>query len=722
MQCIKNYLSKRLAHLGEKTGIEKDSSSLAAQPETGHAVPINDQSHILGIQTPQTKSQAPRIQYLPTHKDMTELRPNRMDQNAKAGSQSRIYSTSTPHSFTSHAFDMSKGPILWDRESRMRGPTVTLATEQYSDPEHEVSLKSGKDGSAHIFRPLEDYIVASFTSKECINTSFTTSRPLLASCAASECTKRARGVFTDDRHLQSSMQLSEMDAKTLLLGDFAENGSWWTGDDELRTLPGRSQPCQKNSLVEVLTVESDTGSQKSPRIDWTQLSEWYHMVLHAGSEWKQHLHDIVHQNPSDAMYERLSRTEIDEIGDQILEAQSHAQRVLLKATESLLKRPGAPLKEPSDIRFLLIILANPLLYPSTTSSDQARHSRSSSQSIECLPSNTASNPLQLPCGASSTLPTASSYDHGRGAWKHSGIIKRILGLLSNLPNECHHHLVAWFSRFSDRHFEKIVELVGSFVTYRLMRRKGKQRDMEQDPIAALVPSLDATGLGASAALHPALGASGQHKKRPDKSRKLVIYSDDWQIKAAARVMALLFSANHTGTVGHQRSHQRDQIVATSTFYNTLLDYCDLIADFEAWESRRGKFAFCQYPFFLSIWAKIQIMEYDARRQMEVKAREAFFDSIMTRTAVNQYLVLRIRRDCLVEDSLKGVSEVVGSGSEEIKKGLRIEFKGEEGIDAGGLRKEWFLLLVREVFNPEHGEKPINFSSDKYSLSHRNVHL
>jgi E3 ubiquitin-protein ligase HECTD2 len=49
-----------------------------------------------------------------------------------------------------------------------------------------------------------------------------------------------------------------------------------------------------------------------------------------------------------------------------------------------------------------------------------------------------------------------------------------------------------------------------------------------------------------------------------------------------------------------------------------------------------------------------------------------------------------------------VSEVVGSGGEDIKKGLRIVFKGEEGIDAGGLRKEWFLMLVRDVFNPDHG--------------------
>lgn len=65
-----------------------------------------------------------------------------------------------------------------------------------------------------------------------------------------------------------------------------------------------------------------------------------------------------------------------------------------------------------------------------------------------------------------------------------------------------------------------------------------------------------------------------------------------------------------------------------------------------------------------------------------------------------------RRDCLVEDSLKSVSEVVGSGSEDIKKGLKIDFVGEEGVDAGGLRKEWFLLLTREIFDPQHGKSPL----------------
>jgi hypothetical protein len=35
-------------------------------------------------------------------------------------------------------------------------------------------------------------------------------------------------------------------------------------------------------------------------------------------------------------------------------------------------------------------------------------------------------------------------------------------------------------------------------------------------------------------------------------------------------------------------------------------------------------------------------------------------------------VLKVRRECLIEDSLKGVSEVVGTGQEEIKKGLTMK--------------------------------------------------
>lgn len=268
----------------------------------------------------------------------------------------------------------------------------------------------------------------------------------------------------------------------------------------------------------------------------------------------------------------------------------------------------------------------------------------------------------------------------------------------------------------------MTDLIGSFVTYRLTRQHGRRPKREElDPTAGLIPTL---GSGSSAHLHDALDpqrARGAAKKADNKPKQ-VQYDDDWQIRAAARVMSILFTANSKARMRRTDSPvdfvtkgRRGRFMDISDFYNTLLDYSDLVSDFEAWESKKAKFAFCQYPFFLSIWAKIQIMEYDTRRQMESKAREAFFNSILRSTSISQYLVLKVRRECLVEDSLTGVSEVLGSGGEDLKKGLRIEFKGEEGVDAGGLRKEWFLLLVRDVFNPEHGE---TLSSEEYGTANK----
>ncbi|EEP81739.1 conserved hypothetical protein [Uncinocarpus reesii 1704] len=301
--------------------------------------------------------------------------------------------------------------------------------------------------------------------------------------------------------------------------------------------------------------------------------------------------------------------------------------------------------------------------------------------------------------------------------RRSVIMKRTIGLLSNLPGECHRSLVSWFSRLPESQFRRLVDLVGSFVTHRLnraqKRRPSKSARLE-DNLGEFVPTFSGPNTTTPAQLHSALQRDNISKS-PNPEYKNLSYSDDWQIKAAARVMALLFRANyashgrrmeHPMLHGPHDIHDRLHMIPINAFYSTLLDYSDLITDFEAWESRSGKFTFCQYSFFLSIWAKIRILEHDARRQMEAKAREAFFDSILGRRGTSQYLVLKVRRECLVEDSLRGVSEVVGSGQEEIKKGLRIEFVGEEGVDAGGLRKEWFLLLVREVFDPLNGSDMI----------------
>ena len=39
---------------------------------------------------------------------------------------------------------------------------------------------------------------------------------------------------------------------------------------------------------------------------------------------------------------------------------------------------------------------------------------------------------------------------------------------------------------------------------------------------------------------------------------------------------------------------------------------------------------------------------------------------------------------------------------DLKKKVKVKFAGEPGLDMGGLTKEWFLLLVRKIFQPEYG--------------------
>jgi E3 ubiquitin-protein ligase HECTD2 len=424
-------------------------------------------------------------------------------------------------------------------------------------------------------------------------------------------------------------------------------------------------------------------TSRSPHINWEQVAVWYDTVISAAETWTS-VYDDLYRLES---FNPLSAEELDEIEHDLLAAQEHVQRTLLKATEVLLKRPGRPMADPDDVRFLLILMANPLLHAN------ARYFRGTRQ-------------------GPGTADAQVGIRGGPVSGQHSGVIKRIVGLMANSSNACHAHLTAWFARFSESRFLQTKDFVSGYLTYRMLRQEGKKQDGKFDITSGLIPSM---GVGQSAAsLHAALGTSRSSKQQKHQPKKKPVYHEDWQIRAASRVLSLLFAANNS-QARRSESHPGDPVpvlrdgvqaqgqrLHISDFYISMIDYADLIADFDAWESKRGKFAFCQYPFLLSMWAKTQILEHDARRQMMSKARDAFFDSIMTRKNVTQYLTLDVRRDCLVEDSLTSVSEVIGSGSEDIKKRLRIVFKGEEGYDAGGLRKEWFLLLVREVFNPDHG--------------------
>ncbi len=46
---------------------------------------------------------------------------------------------------------------------------------------------------------------------------------------------------------------------------------------------------------------------------------------------------------------------------------------------------------------------------------------------------------------------------------------------------------------------------------------------------------------------------------------------------------------------------------------------------------------------------------------------------------------------------------------DLKKKLKVTFAGEPGLDMGGLTKEWFLLLIRQIFQPDYGKCTVIFA-------------
>ena len=65
---------------------------------------------------------------------------------------------------------------------------------------------------------------------------------------------------------------------------------------------------------------------------------------------------------------------------------------------------------------------------------------------------------------------------------------------------------------------------------------------------------------------------------------------------------------------------------------------------------------------------------------------------------NLYCVLRVRRDNLLYTTLSQLT----SKSDDLKKPLKVVFEGEEGVDEGGVRKEFFQLIVRQLFDVNYG--------------------
>ncbi|KAG2488735.1 hypothetical protein HYH03_012734 [Edaphochlamys debaryana] len=162
----------------------------------------------------------------------------------------------------------------------------------------------------------------------------------------------------------------------------------------------------------------------------------------------------------------------------------------------------------------------------------------------------------------------------------------------------------------------------------------------------------------------------------------------------------------------------------SAFYNDAVNHEDfnLKEDFRKWKHpHKYDFCFCKFPFMYDPAAKARILQMENQMSQVNELHSALFRGLFgggggaltgPMPDLCPFLVLRVRRGpYLVQDTLIQIHRAKETDS--LKKPLKVKFIGEEGVDEGGVAKEFFQLLVRQLFNPDYGM----FTADPASHLH-----
>ncbi|XP_029003955.1 ubiquitin-protein ligase E3A [Betta splendens] len=136
---------------------------------------------------------------------------------------------------------------------------------------------------------------------------------------------------------------------------------------------------------------------------------------------------------------------------------------------------------------------------------------------------------------------------------------------------------------------------------------------------------------------------------------------------------------------------------------SLNDVVEMDKDFTFFKvNAETKFSFQSCPFVLSVITKSQGLYYDNRIRMYSERRLTALYSVVQGQQPNPYLKLKVRRDHIIDDALVRLEMISMENPSDLKKQLFVEFEGEQGVDEGGVSKEFFQLVLEEIFNPDIG--------------------
>lgn len=158
-----------------------------------------------------------------------------------------------------------------------------------------------------------------------------------------------------------------------------------------------------------------------------------------------------------------------------------------------------------------------------------------------------------------------------------------------------------------------------------------------------------------------------------------------------------------------RSNQEVERLQASDFINEVLsDKLNLKLMAALYYTHKNRpptpqrpFLILEYPFLFSTEAKVDVLQEECAtnqqseiiNQINAGLQQGNFANFLN--PQHMHLNITVRRSNVLEDALNKLS----NQGKNLKKPLKVHFAGEAGVDAGGVRKEFFGLLIKELFNP-----------------------
>lgn len=173
----------------------------------------------------------------------------------------------------------------------------------------------------------------------------------------------------------------------------------------------------------------------------------------------------------------------------------------------------------------------------------------------------------------------------------------------------------------------------------------------------------------------------------------------FQIKALSACLLFLRVLNRlNGENGYIVSYETFYIPKVREYQDLSREYVRYMLDMKNRVDISAGFYICNYPFIFDAAAKELLLRTDQQFSQQQAQQNAFFQFLIGGQGQSN-LMLLVSRNNLVQDT---ITQLQMSSQEDLKKPLRVKFVDEEAEDAGGVTKEFFLLLLREILKPDYG--------------------